>query len=163
MTIPPIALTMGDPAGIGPEIIAKLWADGGLPPALVIGDEEMMRRAIGITGAGLSVRGIGQPSEAKFGAGTVDVLGVGRLPADLAFGRVDARAGAAAYAYVERAIREAMAGRISAIVTAPLNKEAMKAAGINYPGHTEILAAHSGSPNVAMMLANEELRVALVT
>jgi 4-hydroxythreonine-4-phosphate dehydrogenase len=85
------------------------------------------------------------------------------LPADLAFGRVDARAGAAAYAYVERAIGEAMAGRISAIVTAPLNKEAMKAAGINYPGHTEILAAHSGSPHVAMMLANEELRVALVT
>ena len=154
---------MGDPAGIGPEIIAKLWAEGGLPPALVVGDEAMMRRAIAIVGAGLSVRAIEQPAEAQFAAGTIDILGVGRLPADLAFGRIDARAGAAAYAYVERAIREALAGRISAIVTAPLNKEAMKAAGIKYPGHTEILAAHSGSPNVAMMLANEELRVALVT
>jgi 4-hydroxythreonine-4-phosphate dehydrogenase len=163
MTLSPIALTMGDPAGIGPEIIARLWAEGGLPPALVVGDEGMMRRAIGITGVDLSVHGIRQPAEAKFADGTIDVLGVGRLPADLPFGCVDARAGAAAYAYVERAIREAMGGRISAIVTAPLNKEAMKAAGINYPGHTEILAAHSGSPNVAMMLANEELRVALVT
>ena len=159
----PIAFTMGDPAGIGPEIIAKLWAEGGLPPSLVIGDEGMMRRAIGIVGAGLTVHGIKEPADAQYAPGAIDVLGVGKLPADLAFGRVDARAGAAAYAYVERAIREALAGRISAIVTAPLNKEAMKAAGINYPGHTEILAAHSGSPNVAMMLANEELRVALVT
>src|SRR5262249_1348604 len=67
------------------------------------------------------------------------------------------------YAYVERAIRAALAGEIGAIVTAPLNKEAMKAAGIAYPGHTEILAAHSGTQHVAMMLANEELRVLLVT
>jgi 4-hydroxythreonine-4-phosphate dehydrogenase len=161
--VTPIAFTMGDPAGIGPEIIAKLWAEGGLPPSLVIGDEAMMRRAIGIVGAELAVHAIEEPAEAGFAGGTIDVLAVGKLPPDLAFGRVDARAGAAAYAYVERAIREALAGNISAIVTAPLNKEAMKAAGINYPGHTEILAAHSGSPHVAMMLANEELRVALVT
>ncbi len=159
----PIAVTMGDPAGIGPEIIAKLWAEGGLPPALVIGDEAIMRRAVGIVGAALSVRGIDRPDEARFAPDSIDVLRVGALPTDLAFGRVDARAGAAAYAYVERAIREALAGKISSIVTAPLNKEAMKAAGIGYPGHTEILAAHSGAKNVAMMLANEELRVVLVT
>jgi len=160
---PPIAVTMGDPAGIGPEIVAKLWAEGGLPPALVVGDEAIMRRAVGIVGASLQVRGIDRPEEARFGSGTIDILRSGALPAGIAFGRVDARAGAAAYAYVERAIREALAGKIAAIVTAPLNKEAMKAAGIDYPGHTEILAAHSGTENVAMMLANEELRVVLVT
>jgi 4-hydroxythreonine-4-phosphate dehydrogenase len=159
----PIALTMGDPAGIGPEILAKLWAEGGLPPALVIGDETIMRRAIGIVGAKLSVHAIDRIEAARFAPGDLDVLGVGRLPADLPFGRVDARAGAAAYAYVERAIGEALAGRISAIVTAPLNKEAMKAAGIGYPGHTEILAAQSGSEDFAMMLANQELRVVLAT
>jgi 4-hydroxythreonine-4-phosphate dehydrogenase len=154
---------MGDPAGIGPEIIAKLWAEGGVPPALVIGDVAIMRRAVGIVGASLSVRRIDRPDEARLAPGTIDLLPVGALPADLAFGRVDGRAGAAAYAYVERAIREALAGNIAAIVTAPLNKEAMKAAGIDYPGHTEILAAQSGTENFAMMLANEELRVVLAT
>jgi 4-hydroxythreonine-4-phosphate dehydrogenase len=160
---PPIAVTMGDPAGIGPEIIAKLWAEGALPSALVIGDEAIMRRAIGIVGARLAVHGIDRPGEGRFAPGIIDVLRVGALPADLPFGRVDTRAGGAAYAYVARAIREALAGTIAAIVTAPLNKEAMKAAGIDYPGHTEILAAHSGTENFAMMLANEELRVVLVT
>jgi len=93
----------------------------------------------------------------------MDVLTASRLPADLPFGRIDARAGGAAYAYVERAIDLAMAGEIGAIVTAPLNKAAMKAAGIDYPGHTEILAARSGTAEFAMMLANEELRVLLVS
>jgi len=159
----PVALTMGDPAGIGPEIIARLWAEGGLPPALVIGEAAIMGRAVRIVGAALAIRDIDRIEEAEFRPGTIDVLQVGNLPADLAFGRVDARAGAAAYGYVARAIDEALTGTISAIVTAPLNKEAMKAAGIGYPGHTEILAAHSGTADVAMMLANQELRVVLAT
>jgi 4-hydroxythreonine-4-phosphate dehydrogenase len=159
----PIALTMGDPAGIGPEIVARLCAEKDLPRLLVIGDEGMMRRAIGITGVKLATRAIDTPGKARFTSGSVDILRVGELPADLPFGRIDARAGAAAYAYVERAITEARAGAISAIVTAPLNKEAMKAAGIHYPGHTEILADKSGTASYAMMLANDELRVVLVT
>ncbi len=163
MTAAPIALTMGDPAGIGPEIVARLCAEKGLPRLIVIGDEAMMRRAIAITGVALATRTIDTPAGARFAPGSVDILQVGSLPADLPFGRVDARAGAAAYAYVERAIREAKAGAISAIVTAPLNKEAMKAGGINYPGHTEILADQSGAKSYAMMLANDELRVVLVT
>ena len=159
----PVAFTMGDPAGIGPEIITKLWAEGNLPPTLVIGDEAIMRRAVGIVGAAVLVRGIDRVVEAQFAPGMIDVVRASDLPPDLAFGRVDARAGAAAYAYVERGVRAALAGEIGAIVTAPLNKEAMKAAGIPYPGHTEILAALSSTQHVAMMLANEELRVLLVT
>ncbi len=154
---------MGDPAGIGPEITARLCAEKDLPPLLVIGDEGMMRRAIGITGVRLATNAVDSVAGARFAPGSIDVLQVGDLPATLPFGRIDARAGAAAYAYVERAIGEAMARRISAIVTAPLNKEAMKASGVHYPGHTEILADKSRTPHYAMMLANDELRVVLVT
>ena len=159
----PIAVTMGDPAGIGPEIIVKLWAEGGLPAAFVIGDDAILRRAIDLLGAGVELRPISAPAEIEPRPGRMDVLTASRLPADLPFGRIDARAGGAAYAYVERAIDLAMAGEIGAIVTAPLNKAAMKAAGIDYPGHTEILAARSGTAEFAMMLANEELRVLLVS
>ena len=130
---------MGDPAGIGPEVIVKLWVEGGLPPAFVIGDEAILHRAITLLGAELALRVIATPAEAEARPGRLDLLPASRLPGDLPFGRIDARAGAAAYAYVERAIALAQAGEIDAIVTAPLNKEAMKAAGINYPGHTEIL------------------------
>ena len=159
----PIAVTMGDPAGIGPEIIVKLWAEGAPPAAFVIGDDAILRRAIDLVGAGLELRSISAPAEIDPRAGRMDLLTASRLPADLRFGRIDARAGAAAYGYVERAIDLAMAGEIGAIVTAPLNKAAMKAAGIDYPGHTEILAARSGTAEFAMMLANEELRVLLVS
>src|SRR5947208_12113631 len=102
----PVALTMGDPAGIGPEIIARLWAEGGLPPALVIGEAAIMGRAVRIVGAALAIHRIDRIEEAEFRPGTVDVLQAGTLPADLAFGRIDARAGAAAYGYVAHAVRE---------------------------------------------------------
>jgi 4-hydroxythreonine-4-phosphate dehydrogenase len=159
----PIAVTMGDPAGIGPEIIVKLWAEGGMPAAFVIGDAAILRRAIELLGARLELGSISAPAEMDPKPGRMDVLAASSLPADLPFGRIDPRAGAAAYAYVERAIDLAMAGEIGAIVTAPLNKAAMKAAGIDYAGHTEILAARSGTAEFAMMLANEELRVLLVS
>jgi 4-hydroxythreonine-4-phosphate dehydrogenase len=154
---------MGDPAGIGPEIIAKLWAERNLPGAFVIGDETILQRAINVVGADLALRTIAGPAQVEPQPGRIDILPESNLPGDLPFGRIDARAGAAAYEYVNRAIRLALAGDIGAIVTAPLNKEALKAAGINYPGHTEILAEHSGSSEFGMMLANEELRVLLVS
>ncbi|WP_394821370.1 4-hydroxythreonine-4-phosphate dehydrogenase PdxA [Pendulispora albinea] len=169
MTRAPLAITMGDPAGIGPEIVAKLAASDRRPqtPFIVIGDSAILRRAIGIVGAELEVR------EARVADGVLHfvweegilpVLQTGpSLPLDLPIGKVDARAGAASYAYVERAIDLALAGTISGIVTAPINKEAMRAAGIAYPGHTEILADRSGTRDFAMMLANDELRVLLVS
>jgi 4-hydroxythreonine-4-phosphate dehydrogenase len=160
---PRIAITMGDPAGIGPEIIAKLWAEAGLLSAFVIGDEAILRRAIRLIDAGIALRPIATPAEAEPAAGRLDVLVASRLPGDLAFGRIDARAGAAAHGYVMHAIALAAAGEIGAMVTAPLNKEAMKAAGVSYPGHTEILAAETGTTDFAMVLANEELRVLLVS
>ncbi len=163
MTQRPLGITMGDPAGIGPEIIAKVFAEGSPAPAIVIGDAGLLRRAVALVGAPLTVEEIETPDNAWGGDGRIEVLAVGALPADLPFGRIDARAGAAAFAYINRAIDEVQAGRIAAIVTAPINKAAMKAAGIDYPGHTEILAERAGTADYAMMLANDELRVLLVS
>jgi 4-hydroxythreonine-4-phosphate dehydrogenase len=163
MTQRPMGITMGDPAGIGPEIIAKLFAEGTPASAIVIGDAGILRRAVALLGLPLEVVEVETPDSAKGGAGRIEVLPVGALPPDLPFGRIDARAGAAAFAYISHAIDEVQAGRISAIVTAPINKAAMNAAGIDYPGHTEILAERAGTSDYAMMLANDELRVLLVS
>ena len=163
MTQRPMAITMGDPAGIGPEIIAKLFAEGRPASAVVVGDAGILRRAVALLGLSLEVVEIETAAQATGGAGRIEVVPVGSLPLDLPFGRIDARAGAAAFAYISRAIDEVQAGRASAIVTAPINKAAMNAAGIDYPGHTEILAERTATTDYAMMLANDELRVLLVS
>ncbi len=161
----PIAITLGDPSGIGPEIVLKLAADPGRPAAdlLVIGDEGVLRRTATSLGLPVKLRQVTAAGDAAGGDGLAGRQIGGPLPADLPIGRVDARSGAAAYAYVQRAIDLALAGEVGAIVTAPLNKEAMKLAGIGYPGHTEILADRCGVSDFAMMLANDELRVLLVS
>lgn len=163
----PFALTLGDPAGIGPELICKLAVDPAriAVPLLVIGDVAILRRAARIVAPTLEIIAVADPAEAlSVPAGALAVLPlVEALPPDLPFGKIDARAGAAAYASLCTAIDLAMAKRIAAIVTPPLHKEALKAAGVKFPGHTEILAARSGTDHVAMMLANDELRVLLVS
>jgi 4-hydroxythreonine-4-phosphate dehydrogenase len=160
----PIGITMGDPSGIGPELIAKLFNERGLSTAaVVIGDRQILERATRIVGGRLLIRAVSHPREAMLKPGVMDVICATELPADLAFGTVSAVAGAAAFTYVERAIGYALARSLRAIVTAPLNKEALQAAGIHYPGHTEILAEKSGTQNFAMMLSNGELRVLLVS
>jgi 4-hydroxythreonine-4-phosphate dehydrogenase len=162
VTPPLVAVTMGDPAGVGPEIIAKTFADPDFHMgnrALVVGDAGMLERAAELLGLPLGIRGIREPEDAAFEPGTADVLQVGDLPPDLPFGELDARAGDAAFRYVEKATRLASAGRVTAIATAPLNKEAMHLAGHGYPGHTEILADLTGTDDYAMMLVTEELKV----
>ena len=162
MKPPLVAVTMGDPAGVGPEIVAKTFADDGFRQhnrALVVGDSGMMERAVSLLSLPLRVNTILEPEEAGFDEGTVDVLPASELPEDLAFGELDARAGDAAFRYVEKAIDLASAGRVAAIATAPLNKEAMHLAGHRYPGHTEILAGLTGTEDYAMMLVTPELKV----
>jgi 4-hydroxythreonine-4-phosphate dehydrogenase len=164
---PPIAVTMGDPSGVGPEIIVKLAADPGRPRAtlLVVGDAGALRRAAAQASVNLSIALVETAAEAADAKpGVLAVLQTGApLPVDLPVGQVDARSGAAAFAYVQKAIDLALAGEARAIVTAPLNKEAMALAGVTYPGHTEILADRCGVKDFAMMLANDELRVLLVS
>ncbi|WP_064684960.1 4-hydroxythreonine-4-phosphate dehydrogenase PdxA [Rhizobium bangladeshense] len=159
----PIGITMGDPCGIGPEIIARVFADGLPEQAVVIGDAKVMERAVRALNLPLQVQAVASVDDALPNGRLMAVLNVSDLPDDLPIGHVDARAGRASYDYVVRAIDEALAGNIGAIVTAPINKEAMKKGGLNYPGHTEILAERTGTDKFAMMLANDELRVILVT
>src|SRR5215212_6428365 len=162
MDAPLIAVTMGDPAGIGPEIIARTFADPGFGDenrAFVIGKPAILRRAIHLLDLPLVVNEISEPEEAAFEPGAVDVLAVGELSEDLPFGVLDVRAGDAAFRYLEKATELASAGRVGAIATAPLNKEAMHLAGHRYPGHTEILANLTGTADYAMMLVTDELKV----
>ncbi len=159
----PIGITMGDPAGIGPEIVVRLFAEGVGSACLVYGDVAALRRAAAVVGSRIPIETIATPGEAAGLPGAMPVIQVGTLPDDLALGRVSAAAGAAAFGYVTHAVDDALAGRIAALVTAPINKDAWRSAGIDHPGHTEILAQRSGTRDFAMMLANEDLRVLLVT
>ena len=160
----PIAISMGDPAGIGPEICARLFAPGAavLPRCVVVGDAGALFRAA--APLGLAVLAIDGPEAASFAPEVIEVIQAGpALPDDLPFGRVDARAGRAAHEAVVAAATLARAGRVRAIVTAPLHKEALHAAGVPHPGHTEILAELAGGADVRMMLFNDDLRVVLAT
>ena len=160
----PIAITMGDPCGIGPEIIAKLYADAAsLAPTLVIGDEGQIKRAVRFLALPLAVKTIDSPEEFQSMPGTIHVISLSRFPEDLPLGQLDARAGKAAFDYIRAGIVLALQKKIRAIVTAPINKEALRLADIHYPGHTEILADFSGTKDFAMMLMNDDLRVILVT
>jgi 4-hydroxythreonine-4-phosphate dehydrogenase len=173
MRVPPgFAITQGDACGIGPEIIAKLFRAGDVTAGcFVVGDVAVMRRAASVTGGLLAVAPIEAPADAATAPpACIPVWQPAGLPAGLAdvpLGQVDARAGAAAAKCIEQAAAMAMRGDVAGIVTAPIHKEALAAAGIHFPGHTEMLqslAAVDGRvPPVRMMLANDELRTVLVT
>jgi 4-phospho-D-threonate 3-dehydrogenase / 4-phospho-D-erythronate 3-dehydrogenase len=158
-----VAITMGDPAGVGPEIVAKVLAERPSARAVVVGDAGILRRAVGLLDLPLEVSAIERPADARFAEGVIDLVAASELPDDLPFGELDARAGDAAYRYVRRAVELALADEVHAIATAPLNKEAMHQAGHRYPGHTELLAELCGVDDYAMMLVGEDLRVVHVS
>jgi 4-hydroxythreonine-4-phosphate dehydrogenase len=150
---------MGDPSGVGPEIVlAALAAEP--HRAVVIGDAGRLKLAGQILPrGGPRLRPITAPSDAHFEPGVVNLIDLANVPADLPWGRLSELAGLAAYAYLEQATRLALAGEVAAICTAPINKEAWREAGIAHPGHTEALAALCGTETYAMMLVNRRLRV----
>lgn len=139
---------MGDPCGIGPEILIKAFAQHPRPDTLIaLGDPAWLRA---------EARRLKLPAPAHM-VSTVE------LPSDLVIGRVDPRAGEAAYQSIIRAADMALAGELRAIVTAPISKAALQAAGHDFPGHTELLSHRAANVPVRMMLANAELRVVLVS
>jgi 4-hydroxythreonine-4-phosphate dehydrogenase len=142
----PIALSFGDASGIGPEIVLKACAQLGREHnLLVVGDREWLAR-----------------EAARLGLPIPEAIEhTGTLPTDLRIGRVDPRAGDAAFAAIVRGAQLAIDGRVRALVTAPISKEAMQAAGHDFPGHTELLAERSGGADVRMMLESDSLRVVL--
>jgi len=164
---PILGITMGDPTGAGPEIIVKALSSAeirGLCQAVVIGDGAVMRAAAEIVKIPVAVRIIKNIGEAQFAKGVIEVIDLGNVNVKtLVRGRVDLRGGEAAFAYVEMATRLALAKEIDAMVTAPLNKEALNRAGYLYSGHTEILAHLCGVSDAVMMLVAGNLRIAHVS
>ena len=162
---PIIGITMGDAAGIGPEIIVKALAQKNvylLCQPIVIGSPAIFQDACSrfTTPPGtsqLKLNIIETPTQASAKHGTIDVLDVSSIsPQDISVGTIDARAGAAAVKVIETGVRLAMAGEIDAITTAPICKAAIHRAGIPYPAHTEMLADFTNAPNVVMMLCTPE-------
>lgn len=169
----PLLVTMGDAAGIGPEIIVKAFQAGELADAVVLGDPAVLRRAGSpMTAVLTSPQGLAEVPPGCLPVlvppGLPSVPGVPEGLAGLPLGRVHAANGAAAARCIEAAVALVKAGQGAAIVTAPIHKEALAAAGVPHPGHTEMLQALAAPPGAAlppvrMMLANDELRVVLVT
>jgi 4-hydroxythreonine-4-phosphate dehydrogenase len=171
MNPPLLAVTMGDPCGIGPEIVAKTCAAPRAAPCVVVGAVDAMRRAVRACGLDTPVLRLDDPEDAhEVPHRTVPVWEPPGLPSGLAalpMGAVHADAGRAAIVCIEAAADLALQRRVSAVVTAPVHKQALAAAGSPFPGHTEMLQARAARnrplPDVRMMLANDELRVVLVT
>ena len=166
MKLPLIGITMGDPAGVGPEVVLKALTHAEVYTQcrpLVIGDAKQLSRASRLLQSKLEVHSINKPENAEFKFGAVDCIDLALVPAEIPFGRVSTVAGEAAYRYIERAVQLALEGAIDAVCTAPINKEALNAAGHRYPGHTELLAKLTGTPEVSLTLLAPKLRVIHVT
>ncbi|MBK1786346.1 4-hydroxythreonine-4-phosphate dehydrogenase PdxA [Prauserella cavernicola] len=164
--LPVIAITMGDGAGIGPEVVVGALADPAVYDRcrpLVVGDARRLRQAADVQGVAVEVVALESVAQARFEPGRVDVVDLGLLPDDLPWGQLSPAAGEAAYQYVRVASELAVSGEVQAICTAPLNKEALHAAGHLYPGHTELLAALTGTEEVSMMLSTPKVKVIHVT
>ena len=163
---PVIALTMGDAAGIGPEVVVKAAALHDLASfctPVVVGDLGRLRRAATACDVQVELEPVDDPRAAGAGKGRLAVLDVGGIPDELPFGELSSEAGEGAYRFIETASKLAVDRQVDAICTAPLNKEALHAAGHRFPGHTELLAHLTGTPEVSMMLTAPNLRVIHVT
>lgn len=169
MPKPLIAVTMGDPAGVGPEICLQLLANNAVrefATPVVFGDARLIARCARQTGIAAPKRIISEIEwTEKCGAidepAVLDIFGFDA--ADFTPGIVSAKTGAAGYRYVEKSIEAALAGQVAAVATAPLNKEALHAAGITYPGHTEMFAEKMGATRSCMTFFSDEMICSLVT
>lgn len=162
MKLPALGLTMGDPAGIGSEIIVKALLDPQIytkARPIVFGDAHQLERLAKILKADVEIHVINDVEEANPSVKRIEVIDLHNVPCDIPFGQISPVCGNAAYEYIEAAIKAHVDHKIQAIVTAPLNKEALHAGGHNFPGHTEILATLTGTKDYSMMLVSPKLRV----
>lgn len=167
MNRPIVGISSGDPGGIGPEVTAKaldrpeIYA---LCRPLVVSDAAVMRDAVHRAGLNLAVNAVSSPDEGKYEHGIIDVLDMGGLPeGELRYKTATAAQGKASFAYIAKNIELAMAGKIDATVTGPINKAAVNIAGFHYAGHTEIYADLTGTRDYTMMLADGNFRVSHVS
>ena len=160
-----LAITMGDPGGVGPEITVKAILSPevrGCCDPVVIGDRTVMETALRLVDGHISLRTIRTPEESAASAETIEMIEAGTLNF-FEKGRATAEGGSACAGYITTAVELAMARKIDGIVTAPISKEALKLAGLRWPGHTEMLAELTSTENFGMMLTGGHLRVILVT
>jgi len=169
MNKPIIAVTMGDPAGVGPEVCLQLLSNEAvlnIATPVIFGDANLLALCAQQTGLSAPKRVLNEIAWAEQSMTVTEpaVLDIAGFDAtDFSPGVVSARTGAAGYLYVERSIQAAMAGQVAAVATAPLNKEALRAAGIMYPGHTEIFADKTGASRSCMFQYSNEVRASFVT
>ncbi len=164
---PILGITMGDPAGIGPEITAKVLTSDEpyqISRPIIIGDAGVMRRAAEIVNAKLELRVLERCSDSVGKQGVMEMIDLANVDVGkLEMGKVSGAAGHAAFEYITRSIELAMKGEIHAVVTCPINKESLHLGGHKFPGHTEIFAHYTGSKDSVMMLAEGKYRVAHVS
>jgi 4-hydroxythreonine-4-phosphate dehydrogenase len=168
MEKPIVALTMGDPSGIGPEIIVASLDDPvirSLCYPVLLGDKRAMERALAVYNSRLEIVAVQSPSEAAgLSDSTIPLIEVSKLSeSDITYGRPSLHAGDAVYRYICNAAELCLSGEVALMATAPICKDAMYKAGHHYPGHTELLAEICHCDDFVMMLAGDVLRVALVT
>ena len=166
-TKPILGITMGDPAGIGPEVAAKAMAKKEIYDIcrpLIVGDAEVMKEAVKIAGVSLEVSAISQVEEAKFEYGIMDVIDLKNVEMNkLVHGKVSPMAGKAAFEAIEKVIDLALKKKIDATITGPINKESINLAGFHYSGHTEIYAHFTNTDDYTMLLVDGNLRVVHVS
>lgn len=160
---PKLAITMGDPAGIGPEIVVRALSHQETYEKcrpIVMGDAKIINKAVNLLGLDLEVRPVTKVDEALFEHGTIDVYDIDCVDmSTFEFGKVDPQCGHAAFLFIKKAIDLAMIDEVDGTVTAPLNKEALNLAGHHFDGHTEMYATFTNTKKYAMLLADEFLRV----
>lgn len=164
---PLVGITIGDPAGIGPEIVVKALASAelyGYVRPLVVGDRGVLEQAATFCRLRPAIRTVDSPAQGSFQSGAIDLLDVGAIDVGrLRIGQMQATAGQAAYQYLRRAIDLALAGEIEALATAPINKEALRAAGVPFLDHTEMLASLTQSHHPLTMFIVRNLRIFFLT
>lgn len=167
MSKPLIAMTMGDPAGVGPEIVAKSLASEevtDVADCVIVGDRKCMENAIRIVGADLKINVIQKPAEGQYEKGILNLIDLDNVDMDaFAFGKVSGMCGKAAYDYIARSIELANAGEVDAVSTTPINKEALKAGDVHFIGHTEIFGALTGTEDPLTMFETNGMRVFFLT
>lgn len=165
--LPLIGITMGDPTGVGPEVVIKALSCENvytLCRPVVFGDAAILEKEKKALHSPVAVHVIEDLGQAAFTCGAIDLLSLSRLnPDTVRYGRPDKETGAAMGEYIVRAVAMAMNNKIAAMVTGPINKKSLQEGGYPYPGHTEMLARLTDTRDVVMMLAGEKLRVVLVT
>lgn len=162
-----IAVPIGDPAGVGPEIVAKSVAAKevfDVANCVVVGDRTIMENAIRISGVSLSVNVIEGPEDGNFREGVLNLIDLGNVDmTKFEFGKVNGMCGQAAYQYIAKSIELANEGRVDAVATTPINKESLRAGNINFIGHTEIFGALTGTEDPLTMFETNGMRVFFLT